>query len=192
MGSRLPITLMLQELVTLVVLIFLVYPFVLSAANRLINRFWSPYWRTVATVVLVGIAALIANFIVSRLAGTRSPWVLGVVGVVVTALAGGGIMNGLIHHKDGEPLGYQRAALACLVLGIVVTLIGLALAPWQKGMAAKMKAHLPAAAVTATTAPASSAPVSAASVAHVTTAPPVVHSVPAKAASVPAVPTSTH
>lgn len=192
MGSGPPMALLLQALVVFIVLVLLVYPFVLSATNRLLNRFWSPYWRTLATVILVGIAALIANFIVFRLAGTRNPWVLGVVGVVVTALAGGGIMNGLIRHKDGAPLGYSRAALTCLVFGIVVTLIGLALAPWQKGMQAKMKGHMPAAAVTATTAPATSTPVAAGSVVRVAPAPPVASSAPAKAASVPARATSTH
>lgn len=147
----------LELLLVFVVLLFGIYPLVLSGANRLINGFWSSYGRTLGCVVLIGIVAMIVSYIVSRIVGTHHLWLLDVVAVVVTALAGGGIMGNLIKYKDGEPLGFKRAALACLVFGIVVVLISLALSPWQKSLVKQMKANMPAAATSAPAA-ASTAP----------------------------------
>ncbi len=187
MDSSGMIKLLLQQLLVFVVLLFLVYTFVLSAANRLISRFWSPYWRTLATVVLTGIAAGIVSFIVSRIGGTHNQWILGAVGVIVTALVGGGIMNGFIRHKDGGPLGYQRAALACLILGIVVVLIQAAIAPWEQGIAKQAQAYRESmTAPTASVGAAASAPATATSVAPATTVPPAARSAPAAATSAPA------
>lgn len=146
MGSGSMLMSALESILVFIVLIFAIYPLILIAANRLINGFWPSYWRTWASVVLTGIVAMIASYIVSRIVGATHIWLHDVVAIIATALAGGGIMGNMVRHADGEPLGFKRAALACLVLGIVVILISIALTPWQKSVMKKMKAGMPAAA----------------------------------------------
>lgn len=173
------------------VLVFIVYPLVLSGTNKLVNGFWSSYGRTLVTVILTGIAATIVTGVVGLVIGKdavlQQVWLIRAVAVITTALAGGGIMKAFIHHQDGEPLGYARTLLASLVLGIVVMLIGMAIAPWQKPLSAQIKA------ATEQTAAAHTAPATAATaLAAPTTVSQAVAVKSAVAASAPATATSAY
>lgn len=181
----------LQLLLFSLILIFLVYPFILSAANRLINRFWSPYWRTVGAIIVTAIVGGIVGFIVLKTTGQRDTWMTRVVSFIIMVVIGGALFKAFVHHKDGSPLSYGRAVLPYLVLAIVSVLITFAVAPWQRGVAAKMKGNLPNPAATASVAAPGSAPAAASSVVAARPEPAATQSA-APAASAPAKATTTH
>jgi predicted lipid-binding transport protein (Tim44 family) len=127
----------------------LIAALILAVINRIVNGYWPHYGRTYATVILVTIVAGLINYGIGKGIGVEHFWAREIIAILVTTLVGGVFMGGLVRRKDGSPLGFQRAALAYLILAIIGFLVAVGLRPLQQSMQAKMEARAPATAATA-------------------------------------------
>lgn len=184
----------------MLLLVFLVYPFVLGFANKFVNGFRPSYGRSLGVVLLIGVAATIVQYAVGYpLYGKGMQdhfWAVSIIALVATVVIGGAILKGLVRHADGEPLSYTKAMLTALILGVVVVLIGLAMRPWAESMkgfqpGATAPAATSSAPAAASSAPAMAAPAMAAPAVAGSAAQPA-STMPAMASSAPAAATSSH